>query len=100
MEKPLTSVELLLDTPDRRHSKMLLTNEPHCKKTCLRVSDQVPHKLVTAQLICAFVFAHAKSSFSHDEAQMSNMDQKLLEKAFLMQNCHQLTTICDQRHCF
>ena len=28
---------------------------------------------VTAKLICVFVFAYAKSRFSHDEAQMENM---------------------------
>ena len=37
--------------------------------------------MVNVQLICAFVFAYAKSRFSHDAAQ--------LETACLIANCHQ-----------
>ena len=37
----------------------------HVAKTKVLISCAV-----TAQLICTFIFAHAKSLFSHDEAQM------------------------------
>ena len=33
---------------------------------------------VTAKLICAFVFAHGKSRFSHNEAQMVKTGQTFL----------------------
>ena len=38
------------------------------RKPVFGVSDQVRHKPVTAKLICVFVFAYAKSRFSHNEA--------------------------------
>ena len=38
---------------------------------------------VTAQLICVFVFAYAKSRFSHDEAQMIHfIEHVFFQKAF------------------
>ena len=35
---------------------------------------------VTAKLICVFVFAYAKSRFSHDEAQLSQFSMKAAHK--------------------
>ena len=39
-------------------------------------------KIITAQLICIFVFAHAKSRFSHNEAQMDLIHMGPFKRVF------------------
>ena len=48
--------------------QLWVLNVPRCEKTGLRGFR--PGRAVTVQLNCVFVFAHAKSRFSHTEAQM------------------------------
>ena len=45
---------------------------------------------VTAKLICVFVFAYAKSRFSHDEAQFILFIEKSAQKVLMIGNANSI----------
>ena len=66
-------------------------------KTCFQGFFQVffnRSDVVTKQLICVFVFTHAKSRFSHDAAQM------LSRSLFCPQKTAEVGTVSYPKHAF
>ena len=53
---------------------------------------------VTAKLICVFVFAHAKSRFSHDEAQIISNVPKMKVDSSKSLECESLLGLIGLKH--